>query len=298
MNAAHRRIRCAWLLVVCLAVPAAYAEQSPSVALDGALLWRIENAGGGPPSHLFGTIHSDDPQVATLTPAVTAALDASQRFVMEVVLQPDALLQLAQAMMLPPDQDLRKLLGESDYRKAAAAAAERGLPEPAVARLKPWALLTTISMPPTQSGAILDLVLYERALAHQIEVHGLETMHEQIAVLDELPMDRQIKALQSTLEHLAELPKLFEELYAAYRDRDLARMSALSARYMEEDDQQFARHFQTVIIDQRNLRMFERMRTHLAAGGAFIAVGALHLPGEHGLLALLRDQGYRLTAID
>jgi uncharacterized protein YbaP (TraB family) len=51
------------------------------------------------------------------------------------------------------------------------------------------------------------------------------------------------------------------------------------------------------LSEERNLKMAQRVQTHLAAGNAFIAVGALHLIGESGLLVQLRQRGYRLSAI-
>ncbi|MBI3774645.1 MAG: TraB/GumN family protein [Gammaproteobacteria bacterium] len=51
------------------------------------------------------------------------------------------------------------------------------------------------------------------------------------------------------------------------------------------------------LIDARNLRMLERMAPRLKEGKAFVAVGALHLPGDHGLLRLLEKAGYHVSAM-
>jgi uncharacterized protein len=50
-------------------------------------------------------------------------------------------------------------------------------------------------------------------------------------------------------------------------------------------------------VAERNLRMVERMTDRLAEGGAFVAVGALHLPGERGILNLLAGRGYRISRV-
>jgi uncharacterized protein len=50
-------------------------------------------------------------------------------------------------------------------------------------------------------------------------------------------------------------------------------------------------------VDERNLRMVERMTDRLAEGGVFVAVGALHLPGERGILNLLAGRGYRISRV-
>jgi uncharacterized protein YbaP (TraB family) len=43
--------------------------------------------------------------------------------------------------------------------------------------------------------------------------------------------------------------------------------------------------------------MVERMLPHIAERSAFIAVGALHLPGEEGILSLLEQRGYRVSRL-
>jgi uncharacterized protein YbaP (TraB family) len=56
--------------------------------------------------------------------------------------------------------------------------------------------------------------------------------------------------------------------------------------------------FKSLLLDTRNQRMAERAVPFIAEGNAIIAVGALHLPGETGLVQFLRDRGYKVTAVD
>ncbi|UCE88321.1 MAG: TraB/GumN family protein [Pseudomonadota bacterium] len=66
---------------------------------------------------------------------------------------------------------------------------------------------------------------------------------------------------------------------------------------MEQSDPEIAELFTRRFIVERNRLMLERMQPRLREGNAFIAVGALHLPGEQGLLRLLERRGYRVKAI-
>ena len=72
---------------------------------------------------------------------------------------------------------------------------------------------------------------------------------------------------------------------------------SLMTGQMAADDDELGRRFMRRAVDERNLRMVERMASRLAEGDAFIAVGSLHLPGEHGLLNLLAQRGYRVTRV-
>lgn len=279
-----------WLFVaaMCFAGGAAATEQG--------LLWRIDG-GAGKPSYLFGTIHSDDPRVNRLPQPVQAALDGSDSYVMEVVLDESAIVELTLASMLPPEQSLKDFLDESAYRRTVAAMAGYGYPEAAVARLKPWVVLTTLSTPRSRGGEILDLVLFTRADGLGKRIHGLESVAEQVAVLDQIPIEDQIAALKDTLDHLDQLEKVFNDLYDAYLSRNLTRLVELSDEHLHFGDREAGEALMKRLIDERNRRMVERLQNRLREGGAFIAVGALHLPGEEGLIALLRAQGLKVSAV-
>jgi uncharacterized protein YbaP (TraB family) len=94
-----------------------------------------------------------------------------------------------------------------------------------------------------------------------------------------------------------EIPRMFADLKAAYLDRDLARLVKVSDDSMRDNNQRLVEDFNRKLITERNHRMVQRMQPLLKEGQQFIAVGALHLPGEEGLLQLLNDQGYSVTAV-
>lgn len=278
-----------WVVAAALIAGTAQAGQQ-------GLLWRIDGAAAHP-SYLFGTIHSDDPRVNRVPAPVQKALDGSASYVMEVVLDEASILALSVASLLPADQSLKAILSESDYRRTVDAMARYGYPEAAVARLKPWVVLTTLSTPRPRGGEILDLVLFTRADSLGKSIHGLETVGEQVAVLDQIPLKEQVEALTDTLDHLDELEQAFSDLYEAYLSRDLTRLVALSDKHLYFGEREAGEALMKRLIDDRNLRMLERLQPRLQEGGSFIAVGALHLPGEQGLLSLLRRQGFKVTAV-
>jgi uncharacterized protein len=86
-------------------------------------------------------------------------------------------------------------------------------------------------------------------------------------------------------------------MHTAYVARDLAALSGLNDKYSMQGDAGLTHKINSALIDQRNQRMVQRMDSYLREGGAFVAVGALHMPGEQGLLSLLRKRGYRVISI-
>lgn len=283
-----------WLLFLWLALGPALTQAAGPY--DKGLLFRIEQAGQAP-SHIFGTMHSDDAQVVALPAPVRAAFEAAAAVVLEVELDTASALASMAALVLTDGRELRGVIGDALYAQTTQAMAELGVPEVAIQRYKPWAVVIMLSMPPSQSGQFLDSVLYQAALRHGKAIRGLESAEEQLAVFDTLAEADQITLLREALANRHLLPQLFEELKAAYLQRDLGGLVKLSADYELVADSPLSRELDERLIDRRNEIMVGRMRPLLAEGNAFIAVGALHLPGEKGILALLEEQGFRIEAV-
>jgi hypothetical protein len=271
------------------------AVSEPASRYDKGLLWKIETPGVAA-SHLFGTIHSDDARVIALPEAVARTLDDSERFVMEAMLDGDSLVQMAETMFFTDGRTLEQVIGRKLYTESVKALSARGIPTLGVEKQKPWAVMMALSMPPPKTGEFLDLVLQARATRQNLPVSGLETVAEQLAIFDGLPLPQQIALLEDTVRMQADLDREFEALHNAYLARDLAAIVAISEKHQPGDERLY-NEVMDRLLDQRNRRMAERMTPLLRQGGAFIAVGAAHLPGETGLLRLLETAGYRVTAV-
>jgi hypothetical protein len=142
------------------------------------------------------------------------------------------------------------------------------------------------------------MVLFQRAQQAGKPLHGLETIAEQLEVFEGLPLDDQVALLRDAVEQFASIDGMNDELLAAYKRQDLAAMVAINEAAMATGDQRLAGEFQRRLIVDRNHRMAGRMEPWLQQGGAFVAVGALHLPGEQGLVSLLRQRGYSVRAVE
>ena len=280
----------AWLMLL-NAVPLR-AETAP---LQG-LLWEVSKP-GVVASHLFGTIHSEDPQVLQLDGRVQAAFDAAHSVVLEVLLDTDAMQYSSAAMLLLDGRMLDGIIGTELFNQASRVCSSRGIPEVVLQRMKPWAVAVTLSMPVPETGQVLDMMLYQDALLANKPVHGLETIGEQLDVFDTLPESAQIMLLRDALENFPGIDALHEELLQAYKRRDLGALMAINDASMPIGDQRLADDLQRRLIRDRNRLMAERMQPYLEQGRAFVAVGALHLPGADGLLQLLQQRGYALQVV-
>jgi len=264
--------------------------------LERGLLWKIEGAAARP-SYILGTMHSEDPRVVNLAPAVKTVFEQADSFSAELNMQANNLLQASQRMFYTDKTKLQNIIDRRLYQDSVQLLAEYDIPEMLVQKMKPWAVAATLSMPKSSSGLFLDLVLFMQAQAMGKKVYGLETIDEQLAVFEDMPLKQQISMLRDAVREYHASQELLARLLELYVQRDLEGIRVLSESYMQKGDAQVAAYFQETIIDDRNQRMLQRMQPRLKEGNAFIAVGALHLSGEKGLLRLLEKQGLRVSSV-
>lgn len=261
------------------------------------VLWEISKP-GKVPSYLFGTIHSEDSRVLELPRIVKRHFDYAESFSMEMLADEGSTQAFSQAMFLPPEQSLRQLLTAKEYTQVLEATKSYHLPPEKLNQLKPWSVMALLNIPPQKTGVFLDLMLQEMARKQGKKLYGLETVQEQIEVFDGVSVSEQLILLRETLDNLDEAEDMFKLLHKLYLTRDLSGMLAFTEEQQASSEHaEIMAKFNKRLINDRNLRMLERMQPRLNEGNAFIAVGALHLAGKHGLLKLLEAQGYQVTAL-
>lgn len=273
-----------WLLLV-----------SSAFAAEQGLLWHI--SGKGVDSHLFGTMHSEDPRVTTLPAVVERHYAAATTVVLEVALDAQAEMAAAAQMMLPAQSSLTSLVGETLSTQAKKAMQSRDIPPEVTERLQPWATVLVLSMPKPQTGLVLDKLLYQRALQDGKKFQPLERAEDQIAIFTALTIDEQKELLRNVLKEYQSYPALFEQMTRAYLSRDLTQLVKIGEANPMTSDSALQEKVMSSMLEQRNHRMVKRLQPMLQEGKVFVAVGALHLPGKEGLISLLRQRGYKVEAV-
>ena len=260
------------------------------------LLWRISKP-QQPSSFLFGTIHIDDKRVKDLDTQVMHRFNEAKTLCLEILPNRETQVGIGRAMLLPKGQFLDEILGDRLFNRLSLELNKRGMTPLESVYLKPWAAMIVLSRPQSQGGYALDEQLYHWGIHQYKQLCALETLQEQLSVFDSLARDDQVTLLKDSLDFLPVVQELNEKLVLAYLKGDLDEIYRRSMELQSQDDE-LAKRLMNSLIDQRNLKMIERMLPQLEKGRAFVAVGALHLPGENGLLNLLRLQGYAVTPPD
>jgi uncharacterized protein YbaP (TraB family) len=286
-------------LLASLAALGQSAFASVEARFARGLLWRLTKDGVAP-SHVYGTIHVADPRLAELPAAVRASFDAAKSLMLEFVPDAYARERFLEAAMFLDQQTLEQKIGAEDFERALEHLGPIGLPREVVNKLKPWGVLLNLRNPKrAEQGAALDSQLLELARARRMPLHQIEGVEEQIFTFDEFPMESQVALLKHSLAHQDELLVLAERTLEAYLEGDLAAIWRLREQFVARHPQ-IAAHQAVMtkrVVHDRSVVMAFRMQRQLRRGAAFVALGALHLYGEKGVLALLEEDGYRAARV-
>lgn len=282
------RAAAAWLAAVALLVAAS--------AAPAQVLWTV-TASDGRINWLVGTLHSDDARVLDFPPALVQAIAQAECIALELAPEPEVFAELDRRMRLPDGETLGRHVPGPLLERALELLIRRGLERGQALNLRPWAAAMILSLPPAGARPFMDIELALRGRAHGARVVGLESVTEQVDFLAGLGREAHLDLLeQAVVSAEAGYPRL-EALTGAWLAGDLEQIEQLTAAELEAlDPEARSRFIERGLVD-RNLRMRDRAVPLLEAGAALIAVGALHLVGEHGLIALLRQRGYRIEAV-
>jgi len=280
-------------LLLCGSGPISAQEQA---ATDSALYWALSRD-GQPAGFLLGTIHSEDPRVLDFPEAFIDQLTANGVFAMEMVPDLPTLTRLTEYMHYQDGTLLEQRIGAERFARVRAALNDYRVPADWVARMKVWAAMMTLSVPPPRTGLFMDFSLSLRAAGAGLKVVGLETLEQQLSFLENMPEEQQLALLDQALDEYGRVAEVHDQMVESYLAGDLQSLSRQVDEQLAELTPEARRYFMAEGIAARNERMLAALQPLLAEGRVFAAVGALHLPGPAGLIAGLRQQGYELSPL-
>ena len=287
-----KRCRVCVVTLICLFMPIpALAENSAQ-----ALVYRVQ-LGSEAPSYLVGTMHSEDPRVTGLMSDIAPLIDRVEVVAIELVPDAITLVAIGAATLLPQDQQLSTLVGEMRFSAIREAARTAQIPVEVLDRLKPWAAAVILGMPAVESGRVLDMEIYLKALASQRRVEGLETAAEQLGVFDQMSLELQLRLLDEMVKNVDLMPTQIEDLTVAYVAGDLEQLDIAARKQYDQLPPDLVRWFDQELLDRRNRKMVERSERLMRAQSTLVAVGAMHLGRESGLVAGLRARGFEVERL-
>ncbi|HXH18920.1 MAG TPA: TraB/GumN family protein [Chitinophagales bacterium] len=265
------------------------------VAQSNSLLWKIESSQLSQPSYLYGTMHSRDRRAHEFGDSVLPKLTECEAVALEIL--PGEMMQNPLAMLgyiTMKDTTLDMLLSEADYRLVKNFAAENlGMYGLLVDRLMPIftsGLITELMMG-NDMEATVDEFFEQTAIENGKKTIGIETVEEQLSALSKISLKEQAEMLAEQLRTMDEDSVTFEKMMECYRMQNLPCLQEIYA------SEEVSEAFDKSLIASRNRVMALRIDSIIRQQPTFVAVGALHLAGENGLIELLKGKGFAVIPV-
>ena len=284
-----------------IAVAIAFALLATAQAAQAkTFAWKATGKGGT--IYLMGSIHVMSESFYPLNPVLDAAFKDSDLLVEEVdlaeMLDPTAQMAILSRGMLPANQSLDNVLSPATLALVQKAAGGLGGVGGPLMRFKPWMLAIALQGMELMKAGFdpelgLDKHFYDEAKAGGKGVQGLETVEFQISRFDTMTMEQQDRMLAETLKELATETATVGKLGDAWKAGDVAAVEAIALADLKSDPLMYQR-----LLVERNKNWIPKIEALFARRGrALVVVGAAHLVGPDGLIAMLKAKGYTVEQL-
>jgi uncharacterized protein YbaP (TraB family) len=253
--------------------------------------------------YLAGSVHLLKAGDSQLPVAFDHAYGGSKALVMELAIDKIDPMQTATWMMehgmLKDGTTLRSVLGDARYQRVSAEAERLGVPTEVIDMMQPWTLgLQLLEMQYAQLGFDpqqgVEQQLQHKAQADGKPISGLETIDDQLGVLQGMSYPDQAKFLDMIVSEMHDVDSETASVVTAWRNGDSAKLAAL----LSDEYKSFPALYRMLVSD-RNKRWIPQIEKLLHGNqDYFVVVGALHLVGDGGLLELMRKDGFAATSVN
>ena len=275
-----------------------------ALASQAQLLWKVSGNGLGRPSYIMGTYHFAPASMMDKIPGMQQAFEGCDVVVGEIekesMMSPETQALMAQAMIAPLDSTLDKLFTPEDYRiveevfnkyfgNMGVKLSQMNTLKPSAISVQMQAMQAVRHFPNFNESEVIDMAVQTRANGMGRPSIGLETIEEQIDLLFNTPLTKQAEGLLDACKKDELFKVQSSALVDAYMEQDLAKIeSIMTDPALGGDD---AEAMDALVYD-RNRAWVVKLVKMMPERAALVCVGAGHLPGDQGLLQLLRDRGY------
>ena len=295
-----KRLSTGFLFSLIAITGCAQKNEIPAGKSNNTLLWKITGKGLDKPSYLFGTIHMLCEEDALLSANMKKAIQAADEIYLEVDMDNlGELLSGFSKLRMNGDTTLQDLLSKEDYEKVKNyfESRESMLPFSMLETFKPILAASTLEQGelPCSTPSSMEQVIVMEAKKKDIPIKGLETMIYQASMLDSIPYKYQAEQLVNYIDKAGKENESSEmdELMKAYNSQDLAKLEAM----LLKSDVGIA-SFTDILLYNRNRNWVKKLKELLPGKSLVIAVGAGHLPGNQGVINLLKKEGYSVEPVE
>lgn len=272
-------------LLVC-ALPTQAQQQS-------SLLWEISGKDFKQPSYVFGTFHAMCKTDFDFHDSIKAKLSRTSLLVEELDMT-DASMQVKMMQSLASSKPMASYFPAAQFEQMNKQFQEiTRVPLTMLNNFKPFMSMSMLLLKslPCAEQVQPEMLLIQYAKTKNIPVKGLEQVEEQLAAIDKQPLDSQAVALQKMVMRFDSVQQAFTQLTEVYKKKHIDSLY----HFMRGSGMDDA--FETALLSERNLRWIPRIKAIATQQPSFFAVGAGHLGGDQGVIALLRKEGYTVKPV-
>ncbi|SFD32188.1 TraB/GumN family protein [Pseudoalteromonas denitrificans] len=263
-------------------------------------LWLIEKD-GTKKSYLFGTVHVGDKSMSTLPTKVTTAIKKSDKVIVEVDISKFTPFELQTKtmpfMMLPQGETLKSELKAQNYQAIENYFNGKSININVFNAMKPWAVMLIITQMEYQNAGLsetngIDKQIIAFANEHKINIEQFETLEQQLSIFTKLEPYNDIM-ISDTFEQLKDMQSHFGRLISSWKRGSQQDLN----RYYTEifTKSELGKFSEKIMLTDRNQNWLNEFVPRLKNESLFIAVGALHLSSEQGLIQQLQNKGFKVT---
>lgn len=279
------------------------------------IVWRASK--GEKTITVIGTMHLADPRLNAVFNRVADTIAETEILLVEATAKEEALLQAEMAnnpdmMFNTSGPTLPEVLPDDVWNAIVDAARARSIPPFLAAKMKPWFLGLSLSIPACAMADLmsdapgLDQMLMDEATRVGTPQKALEPFSTLFDIMQEGSDEEQLEMLKLGLLNPDVQTEMFVSMLNSYFEEDIAEiweLSRISINYVPglepgQAEGLFAEAEQALLID-RNLAWIPAIENAVAGrNNITIAAGAAHLPGEFGVLKLLENRGWEIAPFD
>ena len=260
------------------------------------LLWEISSPLKKEKSYLFGTIHLIEKEFFHFPDFLKEKINQSTNIIFETP-YPNST-NIRSLMLIPNNENIFSYLNENEKNKILKWSTENLKMDENeflenYGNFKPFVLFQTITQLPFLDNSVsYEQEIYKIVKNSSKKIEGLETVEEQIELLDKIPLDIQKKQLFFAIDSTTKNQTILREMQLAYKQQDLQKIE----QWIKIESK--TSHFSVDdFIFKRNKKWITKIVSNINTNSTFIAVGAGHLSGEEGLINLLKKEGFKLKSI-
>ena len=267
---------------------------------SNTLLWRVSGNGLTKPSYLFGTMHMICANDIGISDSLQYAIKNSDKVYLELDMDDmmGMMLSAMSKMTMRGDTTLSDLLSKEEYEKVKTFFENKSgglMPFSMMEKFKPLLIGSMVmeQLQQCENMIIMEQLVMTEANKHDKEIEGLETIEFQLGIFDKIPYKLQAQQLLKMIEDSGKEGEDTEMkmLTEAYRQQQLNKMDELTR------NEKSIEGFTDILLYDRNADWAKKLEELMKNNALVIAVGAGHLPGEKGVINLLRKAGYKVEPV-